>query len=292
MTCAQRGRRADRQACVGVMGVGKGLALGTILIHPCLSPGGILKRLDCGPGPHPLESEPSRNGDDSSVKTLPWRLVGRWSSCGTPSSVWGLNLFPFLCDTAAKYGDFKSLQESQNLLFLMFSNGEHSLCECSGQDLCSGGTWGQRHPAVGMPWGCFGGMLSHRGRDWQWMVTPGCSGERGGQVAVLVVVGQHRSGLGTTVCAEMLLLSYRIHGNSTLGREGGSQRRVFTIVCRGTGAGIPHLPQVFREPQILSEEWRNTAQRNANAPAASHVTEGRAWAGIPSASSHSLLLLD
>lgn len=63
-----------------------------------------------------------------------------------------------------------------------------------------------------------------------------------------------RSELVNTPRAEMLLLSYRIHGNSTLGREGSSQRRVFTIVCRGTGAGIPHLPQVFGEPQILSEE--------------------------------------
>lgn len=73
----------------------------------------------------------------------------------------------------------------------------------------------------------------------------------------------------------MLLLSSKIHGNSSLGREGSSQRRVFTIVCHGTGAGIPHLPQVFREPQILSEEWRNAAQRNVNAPAASLLTEGR-----------------
>lgn len=100
------------------------------------------------------KSEPSRNGADSSMKTLPWRLVGRWSSCGTPSSAWGLNLFPFLCDNAAKYGDFKSPQESQNLFFFMFSNGKHSLCECSRQDLCSGGTWGDI-----LLWGCLGGVL-------------------------------------------------------------------------------------------------------------------------------------
>lgn len=72
-----------------------------------------------------------------------------------PSSAWGLNLFPFLCDPAAKYGNFKSPQESQNLFFLTFSNGKHGLCECSRQDLCLG-RLGDRDILLG---GCPGGVL-------------------------------------------------------------------------------------------------------------------------------------
>lgn len=84
--CAQRGREAAGlgpvEVCVGVMGAEKGLALGTILVRFCLSPGGILKSVD-----QVLitwKSEASRNGADSSVKTLSWRLVGRWSSRASP----------------------------------------------------------------------------------------------------------------------------------------------------------------------------------------------------------------
>lgn len=49
------------------------------------------------------------------------------------------------------------------------------------------------------------------------MVARGCSGQGGGQV----VMGKHWSELANTAHAEMLLLSCRIHGNSTLGRKGG-----------------------------------------------------------------------
>lgn len=85
-----------------------------------------------------------------------------------PSSAWGLILFPFFCHTAAKYRNFKSPQESPNLDFFMFSNGRHSLCECSRQDLCSGGLGDRNILLGGFPGGVLGEcfpIMAGTGRD-------------------------------------------------------------------------------------------------------------------------------
>lgn len=131
VTCGQRGRQAAGlspvEACVGVMGMEKGLALGTL--------------------PRPMRHSQearvwNRSSSSGKVNQAVMGLIplqkpcpGGWWGSGTavpaPRSVWGLNLFPFPCDTAAKYGNFKSPEESQNLFFLVFHNGKHGLCECS-----------------------------------------------------------------------------------------------------------------------------------------------------------------
>lgn len=103
--------------------------------------------------------------------------------------------------------------------------------------------WGNAFP----PWKGLAGMVAR-----------GCSGQRGGHGRASVRACQHPP---CRNAAPELQDPWEQH----TGREGSSQRRVFTIVCRGTGTGIPHLPQVFGEPRMLSEEWRNAAQRNVNA---------------------------
>lgn len=75
-------------------------------------------------------------------------------------------------------------------------------------------------------------------------------------------------------CSWAAVAPVALNGNSA--GAGGSQRSVFTLVCRGAGAGIPCLPQAFREPQMLLQGCRGTAQGGTlRARAARLLAEGR-----------------